>query len=437
MINAFCSMLKMIKEKIYTRLISIIDTTTSALGDLYCHILHKKAEIKLRGKREPINVLFFAIFASVWKYDSLYWLLKKDKRFNPVILVCPQVNMGRESMLDNISKCYNDFKQRGYDVVMSYNVNDDSYVDANSLNPDIIIYTNPYEGLIDDRYYIDKFKNTLTCYCNYGYILIGDRWGIALPFHRRVWKYFTEYDYSKDSKMSKIKLAYNNRVPTGYPLYDDFVEHQKSLHLKQLPDYKLSGKKVVIWAPHHTIESDNPLLKFSKFLFIADYMQDVRKRFEESVFFVFKPHPLLKVKLYETKGWGKKRTDDYYDLWAKSCNSAVVEGDYIDLFLYSDAMIHDCASFTIEYLYTKKPIMYLADESHGNQFNEVGQKAYGCHYSYNTERDIDEFIETVVLKGIDPKKSIRETFYNLYLVPPSGCTVSENMMNDIAKSLGI
>ena len=145
-------MLDLINKMFISRLKSIVNTIASNFNDVYCCILHKRAVARLKAKRDPINVLFFAIFSSVWKYDSLYWLMKKDKRFNPIVLVCPQVNMGRESMLDNLDKCYNDFKRRGYDVVMSYNENDDSYIDARRLNPDIIFYTNPYDGLIDSRY---------------------------------------------------------------------------------------------------------------------------------------------------------------------------------------------------------------------------------------------------------------------------------------------
>ena len=45
--------------------------------------------------------------------------------------------------------------------------------------------------------------------------------------------------------------------------------------------------------------------------------------------------------------------------WESLSNAQLETGKYVDLFMTSDAMIHDCGSFTIEYHYTLKPVMYL------------------------------------------------------------------------------
>ena len=49
--------------------------------------LHRKAEERLRKKEGPINVVFFAIFKSVWKYDNLYKLLKLTAIFLYYIII--------------------------------------------------------------------------------------------------------------------------------------------------------------------------------------------------------------------------------------------------------------------------------------------------------------------------------------------------------------
>ena len=61
---------------------------------------------RIRTKQGPLNVLFLALEASSWKYDSLYLGMLKDPCFNPSILVCPQVNRGYDYMIErmNISK---------------------------------------------------------------------------------------------------------------------------------------------------------------------------------------------------------------------------------------------------------------------------------------------------------------------------------------------
>ena len=76
----------------------------------------------------------------------------------------------------------------------------------------------------------------------------------------------------------------------------------------------------------------------------------------------FKPHPILKPKLYKHALWGKERTDAYYHCWETMENTQLEMSDYIDLFMTSDAMIFDSVSFMTEYLYTKKPALFLCRE---------------------------------------------------------------------------
>ena len=43
----------------------------------------------------------------------------------------------------------------------------------------------------------------------------------------------------------------------------------------------------------------------------------------------------------------------------KLWNAQMVDGRYIEVFKHSDAMIHDCGSFSLEYFYAHKPMMFL------------------------------------------------------------------------------
>ena len=130
---------------------------------------HKEALFQLR-KKKPIRCVFLALFDSVWKYDNLYLLMEKDDRFEPIILVCPVVNHGEANMIKNMRDCFSFFSKKGYNVINSYDEVSKEYVDLrHEISPDIIFYTNPYKGLIDDRYYIDQFDDLLTIYVSYNY----------------------------------------------------------------------------------------------------------------------------------------------------------------------------------------------------------------------------------------------------------------------------
>ena len=106
----------------------------------------KKAICALKGKKK-IRVVFLALYKSVWKYDSLYQLMKADERFDPIVLVCPIVNYGVKHMLEQMEISFKHYKSLGYNVISSYNKDSDTYIDLEKdLQPDILFYTNPYKG---------------------------------------------------------------------------------------------------------------------------------------------------------------------------------------------------------------------------------------------------------------------------------------------------
>ena len=55
-----------------------------------------KAEKRIKQKKEPLNVLFFALYESIWKYDSLFQMMLEDANFNPMVFVCPVTNKGQD-----------------------------------------------------------------------------------------------------------------------------------------------------------------------------------------------------------------------------------------------------------------------------------------------------------------------------------------------------
>jgi UDP-N-acetylglucosamine 2-epimerase len=113
-------------------------------------------------------------------------------------------------------------------------------------------------------------------------------------------------------------------------------------------------------------------------------------------------------------------------------NTQIEEGDYVSLFKNSNAMIHDCSSFQIEYHYTHNPALYLCDdiEEHERGMNTFAKRAFELHYMGNSEQDIEQFINNVI-NEVDTKRDERLSFYNENLLPPYGKTASENIINAI------
>ncbi len=393
-------------------------------------LLHEIAINRIKSKKGPINVVFFALMKSVWKYDYLYKLLQADPRFNAVVLVCPVVNYGKENMLRNLKQCYEDFTQRGYNVLKSYDENTHSYLNVRTqLNPDIIFYTNPYKGLIDNRYYIDKYPDILTCYVSYFFNLNKSLDFVDTFLQNTCWHNYLETQFHKE-RLKFIRNEGINSIVTGYPGIDKYID------INYVPSdvWKIKDRKVkrIIWAPHHTID-DYCMIQFGTFLSFYDCILEIAIKYSASIQIAFKPHPLLINRLYLK--WGKDKTDAYYKKWEGLDNGMLCDGAYEDLFLTSDAIMHDSGSFLLEYLITGKPALHLDNGiPYENQYNDLAVEALGHYYHASMESEIEEFIKQII-KGEDPKEQKRKEFVKTKLLPPNGKFASQNIVDDLVKSL--
>ena len=389
---------------------------------------------RLKGTSEPLNVVFMVLYSSVWKYDSVYRMMEKDHRFNPLILVCPVADYGKDHMLDNFRPTVDFFSKKGYNVIPAYNEATNEFVSVDELKPDLLMYAFQWSSHVDSRYNVFTLKKYLKCYVNYSFKNTPFEWSIASHEQGIMWMYFSECEDNKKLAQSFNSREFQNIHVVGYPIYDEVKET-----VENGKDWKNQNKtlKRIIWAPHHSIEGSDNGIKLSTFLLFANDMLEIKDKYKDKVQVAFKPHPQLKPALYKHAAWGKAKTDDYYNKWKDGDNSSLVSGDYIDLFKSSDAMIHDCGSFVVEYLYVDKPALFLSNYDRGSQCNEVGLKAFNAHYHGRSREDIISFIEDVVIGGKDTMAEQRHQFYNDILVPPNGKSVAENIIGEITTALNI
>lgn len=392
---------------------------------------HKAVNVICK-KNDVLKVLFIVNDSAEWKYDSVYRLMEKDGIFEPMILVCPLIYHYSEPQAIEIFKhSCTFFFERGYKVIKACDNVYDEGLNVDELKPDLIFYSSLWTAYMHPKYNERSLQKYLKGYVNYGFSNTAGEWGYASAFHGLMWRYFAECEDIRTIALQAQPREMRNIVVTGYPIYDEYQLAAKddSMWKNNSPQYKR-----IIWAPHHSIEGHNGLLQFSTFLENADSMLVFAESHKDEFQFVFKPHPLLLQALYNHPKWGKERTDAYYQRWANGDNTALVTGAYMELFKSSDALIHDCGSFIVEYLYTLKPVMYLGRSREG-QSNIVGLKAYANHYHGTTIEDIEFFLSDVVVSGNDPKKLQREQFFKEILLPPNDCSVAENIINEIKKEL--
>lgn len=357
-----------------------------------------------------------------------------DPRFNPIILICPVIDCGYNHMVETLRGTQMLFKKRGYNVINAYDESTGKYIDIKSLKPDILFFSSQWNEHVDKRFSVYSLRKYLKCYVNYSFKNTPYDYSIASQFQGLMWHYFSECEDNKQLALSFNQREFKNITVVGYPTYDEF-----SIDLKSDDDWKINSReyKRVIWAPHHSIDGNDGIIKLSTFLLYSEDMKEIATKYQDHIQFAFKPHPQLKVALYHHPNWGKEKTDSYFEWWATQKNTVYISGPYVNLFKSSDAMIHDCGSFIIEYLYTQKPVMFLSNYDREAQSNAVGKKAFACHYHGTSRLDIERFIENVVLNEQDTMIDTRKQFYDSVLVPPGGLTVAQNIINRITSSLKI
>lgn len=366
---------------------------------------NKNRILKLKNK-ECIRVVFLVANKSIWKADRIFNDMLKDTFFDPLILVIPSTAMNEELQTELLSSTYKYFLEKNYPTISSFDEKNNCWIKLESLTPDILFFSSPHKQTVQD-YYENAYKKYPSCYAGYG--MHTARYGLNQGqynkwFHNLLWKVFVQ----NQSMVEEYQRYSNIKKDNIHFVLDNIVEDLTNPERIETTAWKNSDtRKRIIWAPHHTINKNDPL-QLATFLQYADFFQQLAERTKEHVIWCFKPHPVLKNKLYCHPNWGKERTDEYYTYWENSEHSQINEGEYIDLFRQSDALIHDSASFIAEYHFTQKPMLYLMTGHTKANLNEFGAICLeAANEAWNTG-DIERFVQKVIDESINVKYQQKE-----------------------------
>ena len=398
----------------------------------YVQMLSERAR-KLREK-EVIGVLFVCIDLAVWKNDSLFDAMMKHPRFSPCILIAPEMQLKDPEERKRYMQSLIDYcNLRGFP---HFTLCDESGNTQGQRIPeeyDILIYSKPYEGIVPSSLDYPQYPDRLLIRIPYGL-----RASAQLSFFKLSYPMLSWMDCFENKPLLKLdrKLKEHNRfngVVTGLPVVDKLLSPREKNPWKP----QQAETKRIIWAPHWTISTAVTMAcSQSNFERLAMPMLEFAKQTLGRIQWAFKPHPLLKCTLYDHPDWGKEKTDKYFALWANGSNTQVETGEYYDLFKYSDGMVHDCDSFTVEYQTTGKPVMFITEDidKHLSTRNIQGATALKAHYIGTNMEDIKAFVDEKILHANDPKKTERMKFLDEYLRPPHHKTAAENIIQSILGS---
>lgn len=394
----------------------------------------QKHYVELRKKiaqREKITVCLFVSRISCWTFANLYSILQKSDIFNPIVVVKPFMFNGYEAMVEYMNTTYEALKSQGYNVIKTYDEESDTFLDLRKeINPDIVFYTKYWLPQFQENFYINKFEDKLTFYTSYCFDIAYHPACMNFELNNKVNRYFMPSEIHKHMAEQVMNNGAKNVHVVGAPKLDVFFD--KSYVPKDVWKPQEKKKKRIIWAPHHSDNFPGNLYQFNAFYELTEFMFEMAEKYKDEIQIAFKPHPMLKPYLVNKK-WGKESAKAYYQRWAELENGQLETGEFIDLFLTSDAMILDSISFIAEYTATNKPALFTIGSTSRVQLNEFGGVNFKVlyHTDNDLKSDIEKFIVDVVINGNDVKADQRTEFIEKFLLPPNGKTAAQNIYDNI------
>lgn len=380
-------------------------------------------------KGEKIRIGFYVVFDSVFPAEQIFQMFLKDKMFDPFILVIPDVSRGEENMFYQLDKTYKTLSSKYKNVYMSYDKKEKAFIDF-SDKVDMVFFANPYDPMTHEYYRIERVsdQNKLTLYTHYGYLLSNATQHIFTGHtFSKLWKVFL-LSRHEQKLLEKNEFSGKNGILMGYCKLDGLAD---------IKPKKRKRKKIII-SPHHTVMEWKNGLELSNFLRYSDFFIKLFKKYP-NIDFVFRPHPLLWINLENNNIWTKRQINKYIkDIKSISNVEFQNGGEYLETFVNSDALIHDCSSFSAEYLFVNKPCCFLLkdQEKLDQNSNAFHKECIKQHYPAYNEQEIIDFIENVVIKNKDLLREKRQAFVQkelLFEYP----NVSTKMYEYIKKEIGI
>lgn len=385
----------------------------------------------IRFFRRKIRIAFIVIFDSVFPLERVFQLALEDKAFDPYIVVAPDISRGETWAQKLLTATYENLSRKYGDRCISSMING-QIVDLKDKF-DLCAMANPYDTMTH-RYYTIKYL------ASHGMPLITSRYftetgtvysnvfNSTTEFHY-LWRFYAENDTDARTlkKVQKLLAVFKGIKAVGSPKMDCLSFY------KELP----RKRKRIIIAPHHSMDPIGAeKFTISNFPQYSDFFLSLPKRYPE-IDWVFRPHPLTFKTMVLSGRWTDKQHDEYIEELIHFTNVEYQkDGDYLETFLNSDGMIQDCSSFLPEYFYTDNPQCYLLrnESAENEQFEPYGRELLSHTYKAFCEADIHNFIQNVVQKNQDDKKTARLQFAKeciIYNFPHA----SESILHDLKQSL--
>lgn len=371
----------------------------------------------------PAKVIFLIEEPSVIKnVISLITELSNDKRFEVVLLnlwykeykgdnyTYKRPNI--ESVLD-VSK---------YNVIEAYDKNTGKWFSLESLLPDYVFFSRPYDFYRKETYHIGEVSQyARTCYVPYGIQTIGgDVERMVLTSECANLYYFFMDNAVRKNVISDVMkgtcfATEGHLVYLGYPGIDMLLKHSE---IKRVDDKIFT----VLWLPRWNNSENN-----CHFFEYKDVLVEYAKKYDDCRI-MLRPHPLC-FSNFINKG---EMTEEELTQLRKDYsapNEIDETGNYIEAFSASSVLVADETSLIAEYFLTEKPIIFCEKETH---FSLLMEKLIEGCYVINSKEELI-FILEQLKNGNDTLKMKRKEIAKATLLDygtSAASNIKEELWND-------
>jgi 2-polyprenyl-3-methyl-5-hydroxy-6-metoxy-1,4-benzoquinol methylase len=276
--------------------------------------------------------------------------------------------------------------------------------DVEAFKPHVVMLPNPYESTRPSRFHTHFLISCgyRVAYIPYGLEMGGGAENDIMQFNlgcqNNAWRIFARSNRHKKMFDKHCDAGSDHVVVTGHPKLD--AQFEIPLHSLSMNEV-INGRKVILWTPHFAVGLP---ATWSSYRLYGEFIVEQTERFPE-LFFIIRPHPLFFGAMKEHLVWDEQGEADFRALCQHQDNIFLDEdANYLTSFFLANGLMADVGSFLLEFLPTKKPILYLHHPD-GYGMND-DRDLVDFLYIAQSENDITAFLNQI-LNGDDPKEQER------------------------------
>lgn len=390
-------------------------------------------EKKIVRKNEKIRVVFLMQFPAVWnKFSSIYETMKKDERFEPLLICVPDglVDGCLSNPEDLSNPTYDYFISKGYDAINAL-TGKDEWLDLKALTPNYVFFSRPYNQYMPKVYWSSQIcRYAKICSVLYAINMTVETRDVVLnkDFYRNVYCYFAETKAAQQYNIKNFRLAHclglQKTLFYGMPALEEMVQ---SADVKNAAWDFSDNTFRVLWTPRWT--TDLKLGGTNFFTYYLWFLEYAKKR--NDIAFLLRPHPLAFSTFAKEGLLTEKEIAKYKDDIEKSSNVQLdYEKEYVATFWNSSVLVSDTSSVVAEYFVTGKPLVFcmsnmiLEPEEHTKKILE------GCYVVYNAE-ELEKCLEDLAVGNDYLKEKRMQIIQDVF--GDTLYTATENIVNELSQ----